>query len=60
MWSGDARCSQCAKKKDCKDRLKIMQTLSPLINELNTLPEYVDGPGDGILIIACHDFVIGG
>jgi hypothetical protein len=36
-----------------------MQTISPLINELNTLPEHVDGPGDGMLIIACQDFTLG-
>jgi hypothetical protein len=58
MWSGDAPCSRCEKKKECRDKVKILQTLSPLINELNTLPEHVDGPGDGLLVVACQDFTV--
>lgn len=55
MWTPDmARCPACPDKEACKDRKKILTTLSALTNELNTAPEHVDGPGDGIIIVACH------
>lgn len=56
MWTIDAQCSRCGKKEACKDRPEIIKALSPLTNRLNTEPEFVDGPGDGILIVACKDF----
>ena len=58
-WTIDARCSKCGKKPECEDRKKLIGTLSPLTNELNTSEQYTEGPGDGILIIACNDFVVG-
>jgi len=58
MWTIDARCAQCKHKDKCADRKKIMQTLSPLANELNTEEQFVDGPGDGILVVACREFAI--
>jgi len=57
-WTIDARCSNCCKKTDCLDRPKLIGTLSSLTNELNTSEQYTNGPGDGILIIACTDFAI--
>ena len=58
MWTIDTRCSQCKLKETCADRKKIVQTLSPLANQLNTETEFVDGPGDGILVVACRDFAV--
>ena len=58
MWTVDARCSQCKHKETCADRKKILTTLSPLANELNTDVTYVDGPGDGVLVVACREFAI--
>lgn len=55
MWTVDMnRCPACGDKDECKDRKKIVQTLSALVMELNTAPEHVDGPGDGIIIVACQ------
>ena len=58
MWSTDQRCTMCYKKKSCKDREALFKALSPLVNELNTAEPFVSGPGDGIIIISCHDFAI--
>lgn len=53
MWTPDmSRCPGCGDKDNCKDRKKIAQVLSSLANELNA-DENIDGPGDGILIVAC-------
>ena len=57
-WTIDTRCSRCCKKDRCPDRKKLLGTLSPVTNELNTVAEYVDGPGDGIVIISCNDFAV--
>ena len=55
MWTIDMnRCPACPAKETCADRKKILQTLSPVATELNTDPAHVDGPGDGIIIVACH------
>lgn len=55
MWTIDmSRCPSCPYKDDCKDRKKLLSVLSPTSNELNTDPAYVEGPGDGIVIVACH------
>lgn len=55
MWTVDMnRCPACPEKETCADRKKIVQTLSALAMDLNTNPVYVDGPGDGIIIVACH------
>lgn len=58
MWTIDTRCPSCSKKELCADRKELIGTLSPLTNQLNTKAEFVDGPGDGILVIACKDFSI--
>jgi len=58
MWTIDTRCPSCSKKASCADRKELISTLSPLATRLNTEPEFVDGPGDGILVIACKDFSI--
>ena len=47
------RCPACSLKEQCIDRKKIVQTLSTLTHELNTDSAHVDGPGDGIIIVAC-------
>ena len=57
-WTIDARCSRCAKKDDCQDRKALIGTLSPLTNELNTVDRFIEGPGDGVLIISCNDFAV--
>ena len=57
MWTIDARCSRCAKKEACSDRTALIGALSPLANTLNTEPKHVEGPGDGIVVISCNDFV---
>jgi hypothetical protein len=59
MWTVDmTRCPACpanpAQGGDCADRKKIVQTLSALTHELNTDPAFVDGPGDGIIIVSCR------
>lgn len=55
MWTIDMnRCPACPEKDKCADRKKILQTLSPVTNELNTDPAHVDGPGDGVIIVACQ------
>ena len=56
MWQADTRCSTCIEKEKCADRKEIYSVLSPLINKLNTEPVFVNGPGDGILIISCADY----
>jgi len=58
MWTVDARCPSCSKKETCADRKELISTLSPLTNKLNTVPEFVDGPGDGVLVVACKEFTI--
>lgn len=58
MWTVDARCPSCSKKDKCADRKALISTLSPLTNQLNTQPEFVDGPGDGVLVVACKDFTV--
>lgn len=60
MWTIDSSCARCGKKATCNDRVKIIQTLSPLANELNTDPAFTDGPGDGIIIMSCRDFDLEG
>lgn len=58
MWTADMnRCPTCPAKADCKDRKKILQTLSTITHEMNTDPEHVDGPGDGVIIVACSQGV---
>jgi hypothetical protein len=55
MWTVDMnRCPVCPVKDDCADRRKIIQALSRETMELNTDPAHVDGPGDGIIIVACR------
>lgn len=55
MWTVDMnRCPACPDKDGCADRKKIVQTLSALVLEMNTDPTHVDGPGDGIIIVACR------
>jgi len=58
MWTIDARCSQCAHKSECKDRPEIIRTLTALQGQLNTDDAFTEGPGDGIMIVACKDFAI--
>lgn len=58
MWTVDVQCSRCAKKEECKDRPKIITTLSQLSNTLNTEQEFIDSPGDGIIIAACRDLAV--
>lgn len=48
------RCPACPDKDTCQDRKEIVTTLSALAMKLNTDPAHVDGPGDGIIIVACH------
>jgi len=56
MWTVDAnRCPACAKKEECADRKKLITTLPTLSHELNTDPAHVDGPGDGVIILACRE-----
>ena len=57
-WTIDARCSQCGKKATCPDKAKLIGTLSPLTNDLNTQEPHVSGPGDGIIILHCNDFSV--
>ena len=55
MWTVDMnRCPGCPEKTDCADRKKILQTLSGITHEMNTDQVHIDGPGDGIIIVACH------
>lgn len=55
MWTVDAnKCPSCPDKEQCKDRKLIIQTLSELSHKLNRDPAHVDGPGDGIIIVACR------
>lgn len=54
MWTVDMnRCPSCPVKNECADRKRIVQVLSRETTELNTNPDYVDGPGDGLIIVAC-------
>lgn len=63
MWTIDAPCSRCAHRQSathtpetpCTDRAEIITRLQELTGTLNAAP-FVDGPGDGILIVACKDF----
>lgn len=56
MWTIDMnRCPGCPHKEQCADRLKILQTLSATAMELNTNPVHLDGPGDGVIIVACQE-----
>jgi len=56
MWTIDMnRCPGCPHKEKCADRLKILQTLSAASMELNTNPAHLDGPGDGVIIVACQE-----
>lgn len=65
MWTIDAQCSRCKHRKtpqhipetECLDRAEIIGRLQALAGTLNAEP-YIDGPGDGILIVACKDFVV--
>lgn len=55
MWTVDMnRCMACVVKETCADRKRIVQTLSKETMDLNTDPQFVDGPGDGLIIVACH------
>jgi len=54
MWTINVDCPRCCKKDRCKDRVAIIQTLSPLTARLNTEAELVESPGDGIIIVACQ------
>ena len=58
MWTVDARCSNCAHKPACNDRIALYNDLSPLCNELNMDAKYQDSPGDGILVIVCQGFTL--
>lgn len=61
MWTADmSRCPACPDKEICSDRLKIIQALQAMTNALNTDPAHVDGPGDGIIIVACHQHRVNG
>lgn len=56
MWTPDVnRCPACPKREKCADQKVIRKVLSALTNELNTNPEHVDSPGDGIIIVACQE-----
>lgn len=55
MYTVDLNCSRCVNKKECKDRIVLITELSATANKLNT-EEYLDGPGDGRLVVACSDF----
>ena len=55
MWTVDMnRCPSCPDKLTCADRKKILLNLSGITHEMNTDPAHTDGPGDGIIIVACH------
>lgn len=55
MWTVDMnRCPPCPVKDQCADRKRIVQTLSKMAMDLNTDPAFVDGPGDGLIIVACQ------
>jgi len=56
MWTIDCRCSLCVHKDPCPDRPDIIKGLTDVVVRLNTAPEHLSGPGDGILIASCHDF----
>lgn len=56
MWTIDCRCSLCRNKPDCPDRPAIILGLNDIVNTLNTNPKYVNGKGDGIMVVACRDF----
>lgn len=58
MWTVDARCPRCAHKKECLDREILITKSSALTSELNA-PPYSEGIGDGIIVLACHDFAVG-
>ena len=55
MWTIDAQCDQCGHKPKCKDRPEILKNLSGLTGKLNTEDEFVNGQGDGRLIVHCQD-----
>lgn len=65
MFTLDAQCSRCAHRQTpqhipetpCTNRAEIIGTLSDLVGRLNAEP-LVDGPGDGMLIVACSDFKV--
>lgn len=57
MWTVDSRCSQCGHKDECADRKVIVPDLVTLANTLSTAQIHLDSPGDGILIMACNDFI---
>lgn len=66
MWTTDMQCSRCKHRKSaqnpnpatpCTDRAEIITALQPLTGILNA-PPHSDGPGDGILIVACKDFAV--
>lgn len=65
MWTIDAQCSRCTHRTTpqhtpatpCGDRAVLVAGLQALTNELNA-PPLADGPGDGILIVACKDFAV--
>lgn len=65
MWTIDAPCSRCTHRKtpqhtpatECLDRAALITSLQTLTGELNASP-FVDGPGDGIIIVACKDFAV--
>jgi hypothetical protein len=58
MWTIDAPCSRCCKKPECKDRPEVIKTLTSLTGALNTEEPFIDGPGDGVLIVSCKDFAV--
>ena len=66
MWTIDLACSRCKHRQSaqnptpatpCTDRAEIVTSLQVLTNTLNAAP-HSDGPGDGILIVACKDLAV--
>jgi len=58
MWTIDAQCPRCCKKNKCKDRPEAIKTMTTLVAKLNGKAEFVNGPGDGIIILSCRDFAV--
>jgi hypothetical protein len=57
MWTVDSRCSRCSHKENCPDRKTIIPDLVALSNIVNSAPENLNGMGDGIIVMACNDFL---
>ena len=56
MWTIDWKCQHCLLRAECADRAALSASIAPIVDNLNTDPELVAGPGDGMIAVICRQF----